>query len=116
MKSSFLKFIVTGIVASSGLLLGTVDANAECRQEGIVKFSETIASNLTRFYITDKTTVLPTAAYLYLAAPNTSFHEILSGAQAAGQIVKVTGNAAVCPTTGTFRSAGAVTKVERYDH
>jgi hypothetical protein len=115
MKSS-LKSIVTGIVAASGLLLGAVDASAECRQEGIVKFSEAIASNLTRFYITDKTTVLPTVAYFYLAAANTSFHEILSDAQAAGQIVKVTGNATVCPTTGNSRNAGAVTKVERYDH
>lgn len=112
MKSS-LKSIITGMVVSSGLLLGAVDANAECRQEGIVKFAQTTASG-TQFYLTDDTTVLPTSAFVYFAPQNTGFHETLSDAQAAGQIVKVTGNAAACPTAGAFRNAGLVTKVERY--
>jgi hypothetical protein len=113
MKSP-LKFIFTGIVASSGLLLGAVDANAVCAQEGAIEYSQTNAGG-TQFYITDETTALPTFAYVYFAPLNTAFHETLSDAQAAGQIVEVTGNAATCPVAGTFRNAGVVTKVERHD-
>lgn len=113
MKPSF-KSIVTGIVASSGLLLGATNANAVCTQLGAIEYSLT-GANGTTFYITAVDAILPAFAYLYFAPLNTSFHETLSDAQAAGQIVKVTGNADVCPGAGPFRNAGTVLRVERFD-
>jgi hypothetical protein len=113
MKSSF-KSIVASIVVSSGLLLGATNANAVCTQLGAIEYSLT-AANGTTFYITAVDAILPAFAYLYFAPLNTSFHETLSDAQAAGQIVKVTGSAEVCPAAGPFRNGGTVLRVDRFD-
>jgi hypothetical protein len=113
MKSSF-NSIFAGIVVSSGLLLGATNANAVCTQLGAIEYSAT-AANGTSFYITAVDAILPGFAYIYFAPVNTSFHETLSDAQAAGQIVRVTGTAASCPAGGAFRNAGTVIRIERFD-
>lgn len=94
--------------------LGAVDANAVCTQTGVIEYSSTGAAS-TVFYVTAVTAVLPSFAYTYVASAGTHFHEILSDAMAAGQVVTVTGNASACPSAGTYRSGGTVISVQRFD-
>jgi hypothetical protein len=95
-------------------LFGVVDASAVCSQVGVIEYSTTGAANTT-FYITAVTAVLPAFAYTYTAPAGTTFHAILSDAMVAGQVVSVTGDAAVCPAAGAFRFGGVVLSVRRFD-
>ena len=109
------------ILTSTALVLGSLfscnAANALCTTPatfGAIEFSTTTSAG-TSFYITQIKAVLPTVALFYFAPTGTSFHQTLSDAQAAGQIVTVTGTAAACPTTGSVRNGGTVLAVQRFD-
>jgi hypothetical protein len=110
------------ILASTALVFGSLfsggAANAVCvtpASWGAIEFSTTVGA-WTRFYITQIKAILPSTAIIYQAQAGTTFHETLSDAQAAGQIVTVTGNGPACPlpiSTNVF--GGVVTAVQRYD-
>lgn len=109
------------ILASTALVLGSLfscnAANALCTTPvtfGAIEYSATSAGG-TFFYITEIKAILPTIAFFYFAPTGTSFLQTLSDAQAAGQIVTVTGTAATCPTKGSLRNGGIVTAVQKYD-
>jgi hypothetical protein len=105
---------LASVAVAFGSVFGVVDANADCTQVGVIEYSTTVAASTT-FYITAVTAILPAFAYTYVTPAGTTFHETLSDAQAAGQVVSVTGNALVCPAAGTFRNAGVVLSVRRFD-
>lgn len=85
-------------------------ANARVVNAETIPFNSS-GTTATRFYIA-QSAVLPTV-YFTFDTSNQMFINHLNAAQAGNLQVRVTGNAAACPTTGTIRFGGLITAVFR---
>jgi len=113
MKSQTKKILASAILAF-GSLFCAMDANAVCTKIGVITSSFTFNGG-TFYNLTPVAQFLPLFVDQYfVAAPGSNFNQELSNAQAAGQVVRVTGTTTTCATTGQFRNQGNVTAVSRF--
>ena len=96
-------------LATLVVFVGADMAGATCTQQG--KISRLRTGSVGNFVDVQQTANLPAFATFYVVQ-NSLFFTLLGDAQAANSTVSVTGNAASCPTTGTFRSGGTVIGVD----
>jgi hypothetical protein len=102
MKKALLAImVVVALVAMSAM------ADAACNQTGRIFYSSQIA-NSSFFYIGVGNR--PTFYFVYVTTTQ-QFINTLLNAQTSGSTVYVSGDAVLCPISGTFRNAGTVTLV-----
>ena len=105
------------VTAVAGLLgLGAVgQANAVCTVTGKVVRAYSTNADWAYYYIAPLNTGLIAYNWFFLVPAVDPYNmQTLATANAGGHTVNVTGNAATCPATGTFRNGGTVTSLNVY--
>jgi membrane protease YdiL (CAAX protease family) len=109
MKSKAIMFFV---LICSALLFGSVNTSqAACGQYGKLIYTYQTPTFYTAYLA--PMAALPTYYYIFYGSPgasvgNGAMFSALSAAKAANEKVYVVGNAASCPTSGTYRYGGYV--------
>jgi formylmethanofuran dehydrogenase subunit C len=105
------------LILSLALLVSFVGADmagATCVQQGKIsrlRSGSAAAESPGNFVDVQEPGNLPSFATFFVVGTD-RFFSLLGDAQAANSTVIVTGNAASCPTTGTFRNGGTVIGVD----
>lgn len=104
MKTIVLGFALFALLANAGR------AGAICIATGKVSRLRTGAPG--NFIDVQTLSNLPSFATFFSVPVNAVFYSTLAAAEAGNLTVNVTGDAASCPSSGTFRSGGNVTGVD----
>jgi hypothetical protein len=107
-----MKRIILLALAIAALTFGLVDAaNAACVQQGTISRVVTTpgAATTTTIYLTNN---FPNLIVWSATTTDAKIAEMVAAAQATHSRATITGNAAVCPTTGVPRPMGVITVLQ----